>query len=70
MITSSGRSVVFGTAAAVTRAGIAALRSKAPGGPARWERKNYAGRTVELYAGPAAAVGQPPGEALRAARRL
>ncbi|MFD4627443.1 hypothetical protein [Streptomyces sp. NPDC058475] len=63
MITSSGRSVVFGTAAAVTRAGIAALRSKAPGGPARWERKNYAGRTVELYAGPAAAVGAALGAA-------
>ncbi|MBM7170796.1 VWA domain-containing protein [Streptomyces sp. G44] len=45
------------TAAALTRAGVAALRSCAPGGAARWERVNYAGRCVDLYAGPAAAVG-------------
>jgi UDP-N-acetylmuramyl pentapeptide phosphotransferase/UDP-N-acetylglucosamine-1-phosphate transferase len=44
------------TAAALTRAGLTALRAKSPGGPDRWERKNYAGRTVELYAGPATAV--------------
>ncbi|WP_329261941.1 hypothetical protein [Streptomyces pseudovenezuelae] len=42
--------------AALTRAGTAALRARAPGGRERWERTNYAGRTVELYAGPAAAV--------------
>jgi len=56
-----GRSVVFGTAAAVTRAGMAALRSKAPSGP--WERKNYGGRSVELYAGPASALGAALGAA-------
>ncbi|MEU1041515.1 hypothetical protein ACFYP4_28545 [Streptomyces sp. NPDC005551] len=44
-----------GLVAGVTRAGIAALRSTAPGGRGRWERKNHAGRTVALYAGPAAA---------------
>ncbi|MFF7646828.1 hypothetical protein [Streptomyces canus] len=35
---------------------MAALRARAPGGRERWERKNYAGRTVELYAGPAVAL--------------
>ncbi|TGB10670.1 hypothetical protein [Streptomyces sp. MZ04] len=49
------------TAAAVTRAATAALRSRAPGGPDRWERKNYAGRAVELYGGPAAALGAAAG---------
>lgn len=44
-------------AAAVTGAGLAALRRNAPGSRADWERKNHAGRTVELYAGPASAVG-------------
>ncbi|MEX1659771.1 hypothetical protein [Streptomyces pseudovenezuelae] len=42
--------------AALTRAGTAVLRARVPGGRERWERTNYAGRTVELYAGPAAAV--------------
>jgi UDP-N-acetylmuramyl pentapeptide phosphotransferase/UDP-N-acetylglucosamine-1-phosphate transferase len=51
-------------AAAVTRTAVTALRAKAPGGRDRWERKNYAGRTVELYAGPAATAGA----ALAAAR--
>ncbi|MGW7043023.1 hypothetical protein ACWGDT_09870 [Streptomyces avermitilis] len=55
MITRRGSS--FGLAAAATRSGIAALRAKAPGGRGRWERRNYAGRTVELYAGPAAVAG-------------
>lgn len=40
----------------LARAGIAGLRAKAPGGRGRWERTNYAGRTVELYAGPAVGV--------------
>lgn len=51
-----GRTGSFALAAAVTRAGTAALRRTAPGTRARWERRNYAGRTVELYAGPASAV--------------
>ncbi|MFF3877790.1 hypothetical protein [Streptomyces sp. NPDC001978] len=46
----------FALAAALTRAGAAALRAWAPGGRERWERTNYAGRTVELYAGPASAL--------------
>jgi hypothetical protein len=49
------------SAAAVTRAATVALRTCAPGGPRRWERENYAGRTVELYAGPAAALGAVAG---------
>ncbi|WUG74500.1 hypothetical protein OG828_38155 [Streptomyces sp. NBC_00457] len=44
----------LGLSALLTRATTAALRAKAPG--ERWRRTNYAGRTVELYAGPAAAV--------------
>ncbi|MFD8390170.1 hypothetical protein ACFV2N_13440 [Streptomyces sp. NPDC059680] len=43
--------------AALTRAGQALLRTGPPGGRERWERKNHAGRTVGLYAGPAAAAG-------------
>lgn len=50
------QAVFFGLSAALTRAAVAALRAKAPGGRDRWERKNYAGRTVELYAGPASAL--------------
>ncbi|QWA21592.1 hypothetical protein [Streptomyces osmaniensis] len=42
--------------AALTRATAGALRAKAPGGRERWERKNYARRNVELYAGPASAL--------------
>lgn len=50
------RPVSFTLAAALTRATVTALRAKAPGGPDRWERKNHAGRTVELYTGPATTV--------------
>ncbi|MCW2875148.1 MAG: hypothetical protein JWL99_6468, partial [Streptomyces oryziradicis] len=35
----------------------ATLRRKPPGGSARWARTNHAGRTVDLYGGPAAATG-------------
>ncbi|WP_432197593.1 hypothetical protein [Streptomyces sp. bgisy027] len=42
--------------AALTRATAGALRAKPPGGRERWERKNYAGRHVGLYAGPASAL--------------
>ncbi|MES4892099.1 hypothetical protein [Streptomyces sp. NPDC096012] len=43
--------------AALTRAACALLRTHPPGGPARWERTNHAGRRVELYAAPASALG-------------
>ena len=46
----------FGLAAVVTRAVTAALRANPPGGRDRWTRTNYAGRTVESYAGPACAL--------------
>ncbi|WP_336323433.1 hypothetical protein [Streptomyces lavendofoliae] len=44
----------FGLAAGATRAVYAGLRRRRD---ERWERKNHAGRTVDLYAGPATAVG-------------
>ncbi|WP_330340891.1 hypothetical protein [Streptomyces sp. NBC_00557] len=47
----------FLLSAALTRAGLALLRGNPPGGARRWQRENYAGRSVELYAGPAAALG-------------
>jgi UDP-N-acetylmuramyl pentapeptide phosphotransferase/UDP-N-acetylglucosamine-1-phosphate transferase len=56
MSTRTGRCAAFLTAALLTRGTTAALRGIAPGGSDRWRRKNYAGRTVELYAGPAAAL--------------
>jgi UDP-N-acetylmuramyl pentapeptide phosphotransferase/UDP-N-acetylglucosamine-1-phosphate transferase len=46
----------FALAAVLARAGLGALRATAPGGRERWERKNHAGRTVGLYAGPACAL--------------
>ncbi|MGP4013745.1 hypothetical protein [Streptomyces sp. 4N124] len=51
----------LGLSALLTRATVAVLRAKAPG--ERWHRTNYAGRTVELYAGPAAAVAATLGTA-------
>ncbi|MFF8832713.1 hypothetical protein [Streptomyces sp. NPDC015131] len=42
-------------AAAVARAGYAGLRRRRRG--ARWERTNFAGRAVDLYAGPAVTAG-------------
>jgi hypothetical protein len=50
------RGTSLGRTAAPTRAGMSALRARAPGGPERRERKNYAGHTVESHAGPAAAL--------------
>ncbi|TQK43626.1 hypothetical protein FBY35_5095 [Streptomyces sp. SLBN-118] len=51
------RATAFATAFGATRSVYEALRRRAPGDPARWQRTNYAGRTVDLYAGPATAVG-------------
>ncbi|MFF7450877.1 MULTISPECIES: hypothetical protein [unclassified Streptomyces] len=50
------RPVSLALAAALTRTAVGALRAAAPGGSARWERENYAGRSVELYSGPATAT--------------
>ncbi|MGW7576893.1 hypothetical protein [Streptomyces sp. NPDC054765] len=44
-------------AGAVTRATYAALKKRPPGGAVLWERKNYAGRIVDLHAGLATAAG-------------
>ncbi|WP_336111036.1 hypothetical protein [Streptomyces sp. PTD9-10] len=51
------RSRSFLLSAALTRTGQVLLRAAPPGGRERWQRKNYAGRTVGLYAGPASALG-------------
>jgi hypothetical protein len=56
MSTRTGRGAAFLSAALLTRGATALLRAAAPGGPDRWRRKNHAGRSVELYAGPATAV--------------
>ncbi|MCX5523168.1 hypothetical protein OG342_09890 [Streptomyces bobili] len=60
---SSSRSAAFAVAACLARGGAAVLRTAAPGGRARWERTNFAGRTVELYAGPAAVLAAVAGAA-------
>ncbi|MFF7972929.1 hypothetical protein [Streptomyces sp. NPDC007905] len=46
----------FLLSAVLTRAGQALLRANPPGGRGPWERKNHAGRSVGLYAGPASAL--------------
>ncbi|WP_406009781.1 hypothetical protein OG440_29405 [Streptomyces sp. NBC_00637] len=56
MFTLRGRGPAFALTAGLTRATAAALRAAAPGGRARWERENHAGRTVGLYSGPATAL--------------
>ncbi|MGI5483552.1 hypothetical protein [Streptomyces lavendofoliae] len=56
----------FGLAAGATRAVYAGLRRRRD---ERWERKNHAGRTVDLYAGPATAVGAVLGALPAAAGR-
>jgi UDP-GlcNAc:undecaprenyl-phosphate/decaprenyl-phosphate GlcNAc-1-phosphate transferase len=49
------RAVLVGAVA--TRSALALLRAVPPGGAARWERENHAGRAVSLLAGPAFVVG-------------
>lgn len=44
-------------AAGATRAAYSVLRKRPPGGAVLWERKNYAGRIVDLHAGLATATG-------------
>ncbi|MFE9609133.1 hypothetical protein [Streptomyces sp. NPDC006012] len=58
-----GSFAVAARAAALTRAAGAALRATAPGGRARWERTNYAGRTVGWYPGPGCALAAAAGAA-------
>ncbi|MEU9862293.1 hypothetical protein AB0D99_15635 [Streptomyces sp. NPDC047971] len=54
MIGKLGRAGTFAVAAGVSRAVYAGLRRR---DDERWRRKNHAGRSVDLYAGPATAVG-------------
>ncbi|MGI5467977.1 hypothetical protein [Streptomyces sp. CA-132043] len=44
-------------AAGAARAAYEGLRRRPPGGSTRWQRKNHAGRAVDLFGGPAAALG-------------
>ena len=63
----AGRSAVVAAGAvagAVAALGLRALRERPPGGNARWDRTNHAGRTVTLLEGPAYAVGAASGAAL------
>jgi UDP-N-acetylmuramyl pentapeptide phosphotransferase/UDP-N-acetylglucosamine-1-phosphate transferase len=43
--------------ALTARLALAGLQTEPPGGPERWQRTNYAGRTVSLLAGPALVAG-------------
>ncbi|MFG3323081.1 hypothetical protein ACGF3J_33985 [Streptomyces sp. NPDC048171] len=63
MINRRGRTASFALAAGLARTGLTALRAVAPGGRERWERENHAGRTVDLYAGPACALAAAVGTA-------
>ncbi|WP_329122232.1 hypothetical protein [Streptomyces sp. NBC_01353] len=54
MIGKLGRAGTFAVAAGVSRAVYAGLRRR---DDERWRRENHAGRSVDLYAGPATAVG-------------
>jgi UDP-N-acetylmuramyl pentapeptide phosphotransferase/UDP-N-acetylglucosamine-1-phosphate transferase len=53
----NSRTVVTLVSAAATRTAYRALCGRPPGDAATWERKNHAGRTVELYGGLAACAG-------------
>ncbi|MFD9910800.1 hypothetical protein [Streptomyces sp. NPDC059063] len=68
MTTPTRRLAAFLTAAATTRATLTTLRTRPPGTPARWQRRNFADRTVELYGGPAAAAGAALGAAALSGR--
>ncbi|MFE3641470.1 hypothetical protein ACFXOM_10755 [Streptomyces sp. NPDC059169] len=55
-----GRAATCAVAVAVTRVVYGALKARTKGS-ARWERSNYAGRTVDLCAGPAVTAGAAAG---------
>ncbi|MEV6795825.1 hypothetical protein AB0M87_28405 [Streptomyces sp. NPDC051320] len=55
------RTTAFLAAYTATRTVATALRRRPPGGPERWQRTNYAGRVVDLCAGPAATLGAAAG---------
>ncbi|MFD3518591.1 hypothetical protein [Streptomyces sp. NPDC058657] len=53
----NGRAAAFLGAVGVSLCVRGAMRRRPPGKAALWERKNFAGGTVELYAGPATTLG-------------
>lgn len=53
----SGPASALLAAAAATHATYVGMRRRPPGGSAPWQRRNHAGRTVHLYAGPAVTLG-------------
>jgi hypothetical protein len=57
MLAKNGRAAAFGAAYGVSRALYAGLRHLAPGRQETWRRTNAAGRSVDLYSGPAVALG-------------
>ncbi|MFH8345762.1 hypothetical protein [Streptomyces sp. NPDC018045] len=57
MIGTLRKGLPFAAAAGVTRLVYGRFRCRPPGGRGHWERTNHAGRTVDLYSGPATAVG-------------
>ncbi|MEV5599461.1 hypothetical protein [Streptomyces sp. NPDC052496] len=57
MIATLRKGLPFAAAAGVTRAVYGQFRRRPPGGRGRWQRTNHAGRTVDLYSGPATAAG-------------
>ncbi|MEU6659127.1 hypothetical protein [Streptomyces sp. NPDC046821] len=58
-----GRFAALAAGAVVARAGYVALRRARPGGADVWERTNFAGRAVDLCAGPAVVAGTVAGVA-------
>ncbi|WP_328539539.1 hypothetical protein [Streptomyces sp. NBC_00344] len=58
------RTAAFLAALGTTRTVAGVLRRRPPGGSSPWQRKNYAGRTVDLFAGPAATAGTLLGAAV------
>ncbi|MEU6017823.1 hypothetical protein ABZ826_28395 [Streptomyces sp. NPDC047515] len=61
MGTACSRAVVSGAVAAAVAGGVYRVLRARPRG--RWQRTNYAGRTADLYAGPAVALGAVAGTA-------
>lgn len=58
--------IALGLGAGVALLVLAMLQRRPPGGAARWERRNFRGRTVHLAAGPAVVLGGVSGAAVGA----
>ncbi|MET9162793.1 hypothetical protein ABZX56_34125, partial [Streptomyces parvulus] len=70
MIGPGGRAASFALAAGVARAALTALRTAPPGGRARWERVNHAGRTVDPGEEPLVVADHQEGTLIRVERAL